>query len=140
MLRTKHFVSCLQAAQNTVVFNEKPSRESWDTFCTSVCSVSFANLKCNFAKNPLLSGRLVAVTAATVAGKITRGLTKPCWRCCGCKPERSFSFPTRQRTSISFTFHRIFSKFQRNALHSFVVSHFKALKVLSGILLHCCPM
>lgn len=73
----KHFVFCLQAAQSTDVFNEKPSRESWDTLCTSVCSVSFANLKCNFAKNPLLSGQLVAVTAATVAGKITRGLTKP---------------------------------------------------------------
>lgn len=77
MFCIKYFVSFIQAAQNTVLFNEKPSREFWDTICTSVCSVSFANLKCNFAENPLLVRAACDCDSSYSCWKVTRGLTNP---------------------------------------------------------------
>lgn len=44
-----------QVSQNTVVFNENPSRELWDVICTSMCSVPFPNIKFNCANNYLVS-------------------------------------------------------------------------------------
>lgn len=125
MLHIKHFVSCPQAAQNTVVFNEKPSRESWDTICTSVCSVSFANLNCNFAKNPLLSGQLVTVTAATVAGKITRGLAKPAGIAADANPSVPSHSPLANQPA--FLSHFI-TYFQNSSTMLYIVLYFLILK------------
>lgn len=100
MLHIKYCVSCLQAAQNTVEFNEKPSREFWDTICTSVCSASFANLKCNFAKSPFLSGQPVTVPAATVAGKGTRGLTNPAGIAADSKPSAPSHSPLARKPAF----------------------------------------
>lgn len=123
MLRIKYFVSCLQAAQDAAVFNEKPSREFWDTICTSRRSVSFANLKCSFAKSPLLSGQRVMWQQLQLPG---RSLEVSLTLLALLRMQTRASPLIRQRTSVSSTFHRVFSKFQHNALHSFVFPHFKA--------------
>lgn len=125
MLRIKHFVSCLQVAQNTVVCNKTASREFWDTICTTVFTVCFANLKCNCAKNPLVAGQLVTSIAATVAGKITRGLTKPAGIAVDANPSApSHSVLTNEPAFLS----HFIAYFQNSSTMLYVVLYFLILK------------
>lgn len=137
------YTALSQVSQNTVVFNEKPSRKLWDTICTTMCSLPFCLsqiINLIVQKNYLTSraafhgerqlqlrGRSLEVSQNLLASLRVQ--------------TQAFllvhNYPMNR---ISFTFLFVFSKFQHNTLSSSVFAHFKDFKGPPGTLLCCCPM
>lgn len=123
MLHIKYFVSCLQVAQSTAVFNEKPSRCSGAQSAPECAWCLLQILNAILQRS--LSCQLVTVTAATVAGKVTRGLTNPAGTAVDANPRAPSHSPLASKPA--FLSHFI-EYFQNSSTMLYIVLYFLILK------------
>lgn len=108
-----------------VLYLMKSLPGSSGTQSVPACALCLANLKCNFAKNHLLVRAACDCEAATVAGKVTRGLTNPAGTAADANPSvPSHSPPASEPAFLS----HFIAYFQNSSTVLHIVLYFLILK------------